>query len=344
MAEHRRLTPWLKRNPRTLTFTCCFWGGLGWASIWAWRYSVVVREDEYGSAHPGYDEATIESRYYHTWNDSAVARNDTANATAVRQAVILAAAREAARLRNDIGRAEALTTAPLIAVQAACIVLTVWYCVMQIIYWFAEKELAKLKAFQRHHRQDADSLAHDLNHDIILEARRARQRALAPSEGGASPDVVRRIEGRHAINNQVLEMKERTWREEQQHHGEGVSKKLQKKWQRRNHHASSAIERAFAQLDVDVRPNLPPQVSRNLTDPTRLLCVSWQMSGQLTKEELSRALQPMEPNEMIREQFASHIITDLDVKSARPALLAAPPLRFFHPTEILTAFAQRKDT
>ena len=68
------------------------------------------------------------------------------------------------------------------------------------------------------------------------------------------------------------------------------------------------------------------------------------MSGQLTTEELSRALQPMEPNEMIREQFASHIITDLDVKSARPALLAAPPLRFFHPTEILTAFAQRKDT
>ena len=272
MAEHRRLTPWLKRNPRTLTFTGLFWGGLGWASIWAWRYSVVVREDEYGSAHPGYDEATIESRYYHTWNDSAVARNDTANATAVRQAVILAAAREAARLRNDIGRAEALTTAPLIAVQAACIVLTVWYCVMQIIYWFAEKELAKLKAFQRHHRQDADSLAHDLNHDIILEARRARQRALAPSEGGASPDVVRRIEGRHAINNQVLEMKERTWREEQQHHGEGVSKKLQKKWQRRNHHASSAIERAFAQLDVDVRPNLPPQVSAILLIQRR--CVS----------------------------------------------------------------------
>ena len=69
------------------------------------------------------------------------------------------------------------------------------------------------------------------------------------------------------------------------------------------------------------------------------------MSGQLTTEELSRALQPMEPNEMIREQFASHIITDLDVKSARPALLAAPPLRIFHPTEeILATFAQRKDT
>ena len=66
------------------------------------------------------------------------------------------------------------------------------------------------------------------------------------------------------------------------------------------------------------------------------------MSGQLTKEELSRALQPMEPNEMIREQFASHIITDLDVKSARPALLAAPPLRFIQ--LILAAFAQRKDT
>ena len=66
------------------------------------------------------------------------------------------------------------------------------------------------------------------------------------------------------------------------------------------------------------------------------------MSGQLTKEELSRALQPMEPNEMIREQFASHIITDLDVKSARPALLAAPPLRFFHPAEeILAACAEK---
>ena len=66
------------------------------------------------------------------------------------------------------------------------------------------------------------------------------------------------------------------------------------------------------------------------------------MSGQLTKEELSRALQPMEPNEMIREQFASHIITDLDVKSARPALLAAPPLRFFHPAEEILAALRRE--